>query len=172
MGGSGYPQGLAGENIPLFARVCALVDVFDALMSERPYKEPWPLETVLALLKEEVGSHFDPQIVDSFMQNLPEILDINRCYSDSNGEAGEVATLWRKEMLSSSSTWDNEYSVGIDSIDEQHEYLFSLLAQVSTMADENDSEKIYDAILDMKRYTEVHFYEEELLMRLSGYPEL
>ena len=170
--GSGYPQGLAGEKIPLFARVCALVDVFDALMSERPYKEPWPLEKVLALIKEEVGSHFDPHVVDSFMQNLPEILDIKRCYSDSNGEAGEVATLWRKEMLSSSSTWENEYSIGIDSIDEQHEYLFSLLAQVSTMADENDSERIYDAILDMKRYTEVHFFEEELLMRLSGYQEL
>ncbi len=171
--GSGYPHGLSVENIPLFGRIGEVVDVVDTLMSKRPYKEPWPIKKALALLQEEAGSHFDPQLVDAFMQNLPEIFDIERCYSENNNEeAGTVTALWRKEILDIDSTWKNEYAIGVDAIDEQHKYLFSLLAQISEMADKNDAEKIYDAILDMKHYTQVHFYDEELLMQLSGYPEL
>ncbi len=171
--GSGYPQGLVGENIPLFARICALVDVFDALLSERPYKQPWSLQKALALLKEGAGSHFDPQVVDSFIKNLPKIIDIQQCYSNNSRTDVEVVSpLWCNDMLSNNSTWKSEYSIGISSIDEQHKYLFSLLARITTMADENDAEGIYDAIIDMRHYTVVHFFEEEQLMKLIGYPEL
>jgi putative two-component system response regulator len=65
--GGGYPQGLAGEAIPLVGRICAVCDVFDALLSRRPYKEPWPLEDALAELRRERATHFDPTVVDAFL---------------------------------------------------------------------------------------------------------
>jgi PAS domain S-box-containing protein len=65
--GSGYPQGLAGEAIPLSARILAVADVYDALRSRRPYKEPWPHEKALAELQNGRGRHFDPEVVEAFL---------------------------------------------------------------------------------------------------------
>ena len=65
--GSGYAHGLKGEEIPLAARIFAVVDVFDALTSKRPYKEPYPLEKAVAILREGSGKHFDPMIVEEFL---------------------------------------------------------------------------------------------------------
>lgn len=65
--GSGYPRGLSGEQIPLAARVFAVVDVYDALSFDRPYREAWPQEKVLDYLQEQSGRHFDPQVVDAFL---------------------------------------------------------------------------------------------------------
>ena len=64
--GSGYPRRLPGEEIPLVARIFAIVDVFDALTSHRPYKEPWPFEKAMAILEKDAGSHFDPHLVHAF----------------------------------------------------------------------------------------------------------
>jgi putative nucleotidyltransferase with HDIG domain len=64
--GSGYPRGLKGEDIPLVARIFAIVDVFDALTSLRPYKDPWPFEKAMATLEKDAGSHFDPQLLNAF----------------------------------------------------------------------------------------------------------
>jgi len=66
--GSGYPNGLRGNNIPLNARIFALVDVFDALTSERPYKKPYSFKQTIALMEEERGSHFDPTLLDTFKE--------------------------------------------------------------------------------------------------------
>lgn len=66
--GSGYPRGLAGEAIPLPARIFAVVDVWDALRSDRPYRAGWPTEKVLTHIQEQSGSHFDPQVVAVFMR--------------------------------------------------------------------------------------------------------
>jgi CHASE2 domain-containing sensor protein len=71
--GGGYPQGLAGEAIPLAGRICAVCDVFDALLSRRPYKEPWPLEDALAELRRERGTHFDPAVVDAFLTLIDDV---------------------------------------------------------------------------------------------------
>jgi response regulator RpfG family c-di-GMP phosphodiesterase len=71
--GSGYPRGLKGEAIPLLARIFAIVDVFDALVSRRPYKAPIPLEPVLAMLEKEAGSHFDPQLLKRFIRMAPTL---------------------------------------------------------------------------------------------------
>jgi HD-GYP domain-containing protein (c-di-GMP phosphodiesterase class II) len=66
--GSGYPYGLAGEKIPLVARIFAIVDVWDALNSSRPYRvDPWPKKKILAHLQEQSGKHFDPDVVQAFM---------------------------------------------------------------------------------------------------------
>mgnify|MGYP003590630184 CR=1 FL=1 len=79
--GSGYPDGLRGEMIPESARIVALADVFDALSMRRPYKEPWPLERIMATLHEGSGSHFEPRLVILFEQILPEILHIRDCWN-------------------------------------------------------------------------------------------
>jgi hypothetical protein len=65
--GTGYPEGLAGEDIPLPGRICAVCDVFDALVSERPYKEAWTVEAALAEITGQSGRHFDPALVDVFV---------------------------------------------------------------------------------------------------------
>lgn len=70
--GSGYPRGLAGENIPINGRIVSIVDVFDALTSERPYKEAWSREKALALICEQRGKQFDPRLVEVFETNFSE----------------------------------------------------------------------------------------------------
>jgi len=80
--GTGYPKGLAGEEIPLVGRIVAIADVFDALTSERKYKQAWSLEDTVALLKKERGRHFDPDLVDRFLELLPEILKIRQEYQE------------------------------------------------------------------------------------------
>lgn len=80
--GSGYPRGLQGEAIPLTARIVALADVFDALTTERPYKRAWSIEETVAYLEEQKGKHFDPQLVEKFLQIMPEVLEIKAQYQD------------------------------------------------------------------------------------------
>jgi len=70
--GTGYPRGLNGEQIPLVARIFTIVDVWDALNSDRPYRKAWLREDVLAYLREESGRHFDPRVVDAFLEMLGE----------------------------------------------------------------------------------------------------
>jgi len=82
--GSGYPKGAAGENIHIYGRITALADVFDALGHDRVYKKAWPMENILKLIKEGRGSHFDPRLVDLFLENLDQFLAIKRRY---DGEA-------------------------------------------------------------------------------------
>jgi putative two-component system response regulator len=80
--GSGYPKGLAGEDIPLEGRIVAIADVFDALTSERPYKKAWTVEDAVSFIEENAGKHFDPALVAMFHKVLPEILDIKKNYVD------------------------------------------------------------------------------------------
>lgn len=69
--GSGYPKGLSGSNIPLNARIFAIVDVFDALTSRRPYKEPMPPEVAVGIIHKDAGTHFDPKLVELFVDIAP-----------------------------------------------------------------------------------------------------
>jgi HD-GYP domain-containing protein (c-di-GMP phosphodiesterase class II) len=66
--GTGYPRGLKGEQIPLVARIFAVADVWDALRSDRPYREAWPEEKVREHIREQSGKHFDPRVVEVFMR--------------------------------------------------------------------------------------------------------
>ena len=72
--GKGYPYGFSGEEIPLCARIMAVADVFDALISKRVYKDPMPLEKAYAIIREESGTHFEPQIVDAFFAVADEMV--------------------------------------------------------------------------------------------------
>ncbi len=80
--GSGYPNGLSRHDIPLTGRIAALADVFDALTSERPYKKAWTVEAALDLIKKNCGTHFDPELVVVFLEQLPEILKIRERFSE------------------------------------------------------------------------------------------
>jgi len=79
--GSGYPRGLKGENIPLYGRIVALADCFDALTSKRSYKDAYSFEKAVSIISEEAGTHFDPAVVISFIRNkekIRKILEANR----------------------------------------------------------------------------------------------
>lgn len=81
--GSGYPYGLAGEAIPLQARIVAVADVYDALRSHRPYKEPWSRERAVEFIGEQRGRHFDPACVDAFTRQLDLIFAIEEQFTDA-----------------------------------------------------------------------------------------
>lgn len=70
--GKGYPKGLSGKDIPLSARIVAVVDVFDALLHARPYKAPWPLVDAVAYIRDQAGRHFDPRVVEVFLEIIRE----------------------------------------------------------------------------------------------------
>lgn len=72
--GTGYPAGLAGDQIPLEGRVCAICDVFDALTSPRPYKDAWPVELAIEKIRSQAGRHFDPRLVGLFLELTPELV--------------------------------------------------------------------------------------------------
>ncbi|WP_301102742.1 HD domain-containing phosphohydrolase [Propionivibrio sp.] len=81
--GGGYPYGLAGDAIPVFGRIVAVADVFDALTSERPYKKAWPIEQAAAYMRAGSGGHFDPVCVDALLACWTDIMDIHAQYQDS-----------------------------------------------------------------------------------------
>ena len=80
--GSGYPRGLAGEAIPVSARIVAVADVFDALTTRRPYKEPWPVQEAMNHIAAQAGKHFDPALVALFAPLLPQLLEIRARWAE------------------------------------------------------------------------------------------
>lgn len=84
--GSGYPQGLKGEEIHIYGRIIALADVFDALYSPRVYKASWPIEEVVDYVRTQRGKHFDPQIADLFLDDVDAFVDIYNRHPANGGE--------------------------------------------------------------------------------------
>lgn len=82
--GRGYPNGLRGSDIPLIARIVTVADVYDALVSVRPYKDAWPAEEAIAYLKAQAGTQLDPQCVDAFCRRIPQVMQIQQDYSDDD----------------------------------------------------------------------------------------
>ncbi|QWR77812.1 HD domain-containing phosphohydrolase [Candidatus Magnetomonas plexicatena] len=80
--GSGYPNGVSGEAIPIEGRIVAICDVFDALTSKRPYKKAWTVDEAVAEIKKNSGTHFDANLVEVFIKHLDEILKIKESYED------------------------------------------------------------------------------------------
>ncbi len=86
--GSGYPNNIAAEKIPLTARIVAIADVFDALTTARPYKQAWPIEEAVRQINDSSGSHFDPRLVDVFNEVLPDLLKIREHYAEPDVDTG------------------------------------------------------------------------------------
>ncbi len=80
--GFGYPRGLQGDEIPISGAITAIVDVFDALMAKRPYKEPFSLEKTLGIIREGKGEHFHPELVDIFLESIDEVLLIREKFGN------------------------------------------------------------------------------------------
>ena len=93
--GSGYPRGLGSDTIPVTARVFAIADVFDALTSRRPYKEPFPLDRATAMLAEQSGRHFDPSLLAAFLAIAPTLYDTYGAAGDDSLEA-ELESVTRR----------------------------------------------------------------------------
>ena len=80
--GTGYPNALKGESIPIEGRITAISDVFDALYCERPYKKAWPIKEIIDFITKEAGGSFDPLLVDVFLNNQNEFVEIQQQHSD------------------------------------------------------------------------------------------
>lgn len=93
--GSGYPDGLSGTGIPLAARIFAVVDVFDALTSVRPYKEAISLEETLSVMEQESGTHFDPEVFATFFELAPGLYAKSRTW-ESNQWAAELNSVVKR----------------------------------------------------------------------------
>jgi putative two-component system response regulator len=81
--GSGYPRGLKGGDIPIVGRICAIADVFDALTSKRVYKPEFPLEKAINIMKEGRGKHFDPELLDIFLNSIDDVMEIKNKYQET-----------------------------------------------------------------------------------------
>lgn len=86
--GSGYPNGISGEDIPIAARIVAVADVYDALCSERPYKKAMPEDQALQVMKDDRGKHFDPAVLDALFEILPQLREVRLHFTE---------TFWREE---------------------------------------------------------------------------
>ncbi|MBF0437479.1 MAG: bacteriohemerythrin [Magnetococcales bacterium] len=146
--GGGYPQGLFGDEIPLEARIVGVSDVFDALTSWRPYKEPWSEKKALEFIHENSAIMFDPRIV----QSLDRVL------------------LQRRE--NTLIHWDLSMSVGHGEMDKDHRILIDLLNQLG-LAKSRADPIIMDFVLDeLYNYTVRHFRREEAYMLGGGFSDL
>lgn len=146
--GGGYPNGLAGDDIPLGGRICALADVFDALTSRRPYKAPWSTERALAQIRQQIGSQFDPAVADAFLAVIEE-----------------------REKVSLVQ-WSQAMSVGNLHIDEQHRILIDTINQLASAESQNDRPVIAMIVDELVSYAAFHFHFEEKLIEDAGYPEV
>jgi putative two-component system response regulator len=82
--GSGYPRGLVGQEIPMEGRIAAIADVFDALTTDRSYRKAFALHEAIAMLRAEHGQHFDPYLLDFFLDSLDDVLEIRRAHADES----------------------------------------------------------------------------------------
>ena len=88
--GKGYPHGLSGEDIPLSARIMAVADVFDALVSERSYKKPFTFEKAMSIIKEDAGSHFDPLVAEAFLASEDEVRKVAQSFDDNSETTEQI----------------------------------------------------------------------------------
>jgi HD-GYP domain-containing protein (c-di-GMP phosphodiesterase class II) len=97
--GSGYPRQLAGEEIPIEGRIAAVADVFDALTSNRVYRDSWSVDQTLELIVREKGGHFDPQCVDLFLESMNDVLEIKKRHADNKATTTH-SDYWPKQHYS------------------------------------------------------------------------
>jgi hemerythrin-like metal-binding protein len=172
--GTGYPNGLAGETIPILARVCAVADVFDALTSNRPYKKPWGVDEAIEWVVTESGKHFDPEVVEAFLLAMPEILRIRELYRDDIIDPKKSITL--PPLPPRESTWvewDESLRVGIDTIDEHHRYLLDLINDLyEVVSQKRGAREVARLVKATDAYAKVHFRAEEKMMQHYGYAGL
>jgi len=172
--GTGYPNGLAGVQIPLLARICSVADVFDALISTRPYKEAWPVPKAVDWINAQRGLKFDPEVVAAFNEALPDILRIGNLYRDEVIDPKQVREL--PEVPSHEERWlqwDPSLSVHIAVIDDHHRYLFDLANDLmSVVVNHLGSLELGRVLKALSEYAAIHFSAEEKMMAAHRFPRL
>ncbi len=146
--GCGYPHGLKGEAIPLSARIVAVVDVFDALISHRPYKQAWSVEKALDLIRQESGRHFDPRIVEAFL------------------------AVHERKASAKFIQWTEAMSVGHADLDRDHQRLIGILNHLGINIELGNRSIVEFILDDLADYAQVHFQREERHLEELGFPEL
>ncbi|PLX70555.1 MAG: hypothetical protein C0602_03320 [Denitrovibrio sp.] len=161
--GTGYPEGLKGEEIPLEARIFGLCDVYDALRSERVYKAPFSHEKSVAIINSGAGTHFDSDIVDAFNACAEQFRHIHDTYIlFYNGISYSSFGNNRRELKVE---WNSSLSVGIDSIDEQHKILLGKINfLIKSILDGKGDENVLSILNFLRDYSENHFRAEEKIM--------
>ena len=147
-GGGGYPDGVVGEEIPIEGRIVAVSDVYDALTSWRPYKEPWLVERARQFVRDQVDIMFDPKVVLAF-ERIMERRNTQNAY-----------------------VWTPSMSVGVAVLDKDHRILLSLANQLSVSSQSNDIVMQELVIEELYNYTCRHFEREEMLLRRANYVDL
>ncbi len=174
--GSGYPRGLVGEETPLFARICALADVFDALTTRRPYKEPWPLERTLSFIRDQSGSHFDPNLVEALHQSLDEILEIASLFGDDDddshlfGSAGATRASSNDEPARLERLRRTD-APGVEVVARQHRFIMEITQRLETAAISMDTREFFDCLNALQANLSAYLVNEENLMRQCAYPK-
>ena len=97
--GTGYPEGLKGEAIPVHARIVALCDIFDALTSKRPYKSSYPVDVSCEIIKKGKGTHFDPALTDIFLSSIDELVSIKNEIDLPSRAIAVAAYTWSERDL-------------------------------------------------------------------------
>lgn len=164
--GSGYPEGLAGDAIPLTGRICAIADVFDALTMERPYKKAWPAERAIETIVAGSGSDFDPAAVDAFRRCIPRLLAIKARYRDETIDPRELLpSTGQAEDEHAWIPWSDAFSVGIQIIDEHHRYLLDWTNRIHTaIRTRSGTIEVAKAVFALEHYARIHFRAEERLI--------
>ncbi|MBC7951526.1 MAG: bacteriohemerythrin [Rhodospirillaceae bacterium] len=146
--GNGYPDKLAGSDIPMSARIAAVADVYDALISERPYKTAWPEEKAIAFVHEQAGAHFDPNVAAAF--------------------AAVMAERNQTPLIK----WIPAMSVGNPVLDRDHKMLVGLINHLA-LETNHDDRTVLELVLDeLVGYAVAHFTREEGYLEAMGYPDL
>ena len=165
--GSGYPNNLKGKNIPIEGRICAICDVFDALTSRRPYKDAWPIEKAIALINENSGSHFDPELVRLFNQILPDVIEIRERYSDEAGDS--VCAEQHGQITTERVVFKDDYLTGNSTIDKHHRKLFEIINAIHDAVEDGEID-LCDKMCDsFQQVATKHFRYEEKLLQESGF---
>ena len=174
--GSGYPNGLKGEEIPLEGRISAICDVFDALTSARPYKKAWPVEKAISLINDESGKHFDPELVFLFNKILPKVIEINKQYSDDNEYDNDYDNTTVQNLIIKSTSerieFKDSYLLGNKIIDNEHRFLFELINSIHDAILDGDIELYKKLIHSFHKQTIRHFKTEEQILSKLEYPDI
>lgn len=171
--GLGYPHGLAGDSIPLFARICAVADVFDALTTVRPYKPSWSINDAANWIRQQSGTLFDPQLVAAFDIALPKIMLIRDLYCDDIDPHKISALSKTVREAPEYIRWSDDLSVHIDMIDQHHKHLVDLINDLyNVVTHQHGLHDVLRILRALNQYAEVHFRAEERMMQHFNYSDL
>lgn len=174
--GTGYPEGLAGEAIPLEARIYALGDAYDAIRAKRPYKKPATHLEATGLIRAGQGSHFDPDVTAAFLhcaEQFSELFESYQVYDDVYLRLSpDQARQHGGGTVEPALAWSREFEIGVDTIDCQHREMINRInLLMSGIRHGKGQEEILPLVAFLQEYVIEHFRTEEAYMRQRNYPD-